>query len=358
MLKRNIIVVGASAGGVEELKKLVTCLPKDFDGSMFIVLHIPAYSPSSLPHILSRCNVFEVLHPKDGEKIQPKKIYVAPPNHHLLIEKNTVLIKKGPKENRFRPSIDALFRSAAYTFGSRVIGIILSGTLDDGTSGMWTIKRLGGLAIVQLPSEASHPEMPMNVMEFVDVDHCISVENMCDQIGYAEEKPIAPKDAVTKTEIEILELEIAIPKHNNAFALSIIDQGALTSFTCPECNGSLIRLVEGKIIRFRCHAGHGFTASALLAALTQHIEDSLVVSMRAMEECTRLLKNLSNNYRSIGQHDAADFFGNAEEENRQRATVIHESIFSQKALSADFRFLQKVKEPAAGTSKKKKKNKE
>src|SRR4051794_29351999 len=131
MNKPDMLVVGASAGGVEALQRLIKHLPESFNGSVFIVLHIPPYSPSALPEILSKCNIFKAVHPKDGEKIQCKTIYVAPPDHHLLIENETVLVKKGPKENRFRPSIDALFRSAAYNYGPRVIGIVLSGVLDD-----------------------------------------------------------------------------------------------------------------------------------------------------------------------------------------------------------------------------------
>lgn len=143
MINRDIVVIGASAGGVSTLEQLVKALPKDFPGSIFIVMHTPPYSPSKLPKILSRAGKLEAVHPKENEKIEQGKIYVAVPDHHLLIEEGQVVVRKGPRENRFRPSIDALFRSAAYVYGTRVIGVVLTGALDDGTSGLWTIKRLG-----------------------------------------------------------------------------------------------------------------------------------------------------------------------------------------------------------------------
>jgi len=164
MPKRDIVVIGASAGGVYASQDLVASLPEDFDAAIFVVLHVAAHSPSFLPNILKASGALVAVHPNDGEAIASGRIYVAPPDHHLLIEGNRVLVKKGPKENRFRPSIDALFRSAAYTFGPRVIGVVLTGMLNDGTSGMWSVKRLGGVGIIQEPAEALYPSMPASVL--------------------------------------------------------------------------------------------------------------------------------------------------------------------------------------------------
>lgn len=178
MINRNIIVIGASAGGVSALAQLVKTIPKNFPGSIFIVMHLPAFSPSKLPEILSRAGKLEAVHPGENEKIEKGKIYIAPPDHHMIIEGNSVLVRKGPKENRFRPSIDALFRSAAYVWKKQVIGVVLTGSLDDGTSGLWTIKRLGGVAICQDPEEAAFPEMPKSVMEYVKTDYILKVAEM------------------------------------------------------------------------------------------------------------------------------------------------------------------------------------
>src|SRR5687768_11583472 len=163
----SIIVVGASAGGVTALQQFVSHLPADLDAALFVVLHIPAYAKSQLPDILSNAGPLKAVHPADGETVQKGIIYVAPNDHHLLLEGDKVLVKKGPKENRFRPSIDALFRSAAVAYGKRTIGIVLSGLLNDGTSGLWAIKQSGGIAIIQSPDDAEYSEMPNNVKEYV-----------------------------------------------------------------------------------------------------------------------------------------------------------------------------------------------
>jgi two-component system, chemotaxis family, protein-glutamate methylesterase/glutaminase len=155
MARRDIVVIGSSAGGITPLSELVGGLPPDFPASILIVQHIPPHAPSMLPEILSRAGPLPAVHPKPNEPIQPGRIYVAPPDHHLLIaESGKAIVARGPKENRFRPSIDALFRSAAYVYGPRVIGVVLSGALDDGTSGLWSVKRMGGMAVIQDPEDA------------------------------------------------------------------------------------------------------------------------------------------------------------------------------------------------------------
>src|SRR4051812_22577036 len=288
MQKHDIIVIGTSAGGLDPLRKLLGSLPKDLDATVFIVMHIPAQFTSNLPWILSKAAPVEVKHPIDGENIQKGRIYVAPPDHHLLVEKNQIFVKKGPKENRFRPSIDTLFRSAAYSYGSRVMGIILSGMLDDGTSGMWTIKHLGGICLIQDRKDAMFESMPQNVTHFVDVDYEVS----CDEMGALVAKLInepAKEEEPAAIDIKRLSTEINIAKQDNSFNMGILQMGKLTSLTCPECHGSLINIKEGKIMRYRCHTGHAFTASALLAEVTRSVEDTLWSALRGMEETIMIL---------------------------------------------------------------------
>ena len=262
-VKRDIIVIGASAGGVSALEQLVKGLPKDFPGSIFIVLHVPPFSPSKLPIILSRAVNLEVKHPKGEESIEPGKIYVAPPDHHMMIEEGKVVVSKGPKENRFRPSIDALFRSAAYVYGSRVIGIILTGSLDDGTSGMWTLKRFGGVAICQDPEEAAFPEMPQSVLEHVETDYKVNLAEMGGLLARLLEESVKDKRDIPEIEEKRLSMEIKIASSDNAFERGIMDMGDMAAFTCPSCHGALVKLKEGNRVRYRCHTGHAFSASAL-----------------------------------------------------------------------------------------------
>jgi two-component system, chemotaxis family, protein-glutamate methylesterase/glutaminase len=277
------------------------------------------------------------VHATDGEKIQPGRIYIAPPDFHMLLEGKSVMVKKGPKENRFRPSIDALFRSAAYVYGSRVVGIVLSGMLNDGTSGLWSVKRLGGLTVIQRPEDASFPDMPLNVMEYVEVDHIISVLDMGDLLQSLTDLAAPKVPEISVEEMNRLKMEVIISTRDNAFEMGIMDMGELTKFTCPECHGALVRLTEGKIIRFRCHTGHAFTASALLAGISKSVEDTLWQGMRALEEATMLLKDMAEHFAKV-KHDASSkLFYKKAKENEAKARVIHDSIFKLERLSEDIR---------------------
>jgi two-component system chemotaxis response regulator CheB len=351
MAKRDIVVVGASAGGVSALIEFVKSIPENFTGSIFVVLHIPPSSPSNLPAILTRAGLLKAIHPKDGEKIKPGRIYVAPPDHHMLLEGTSVLVKKGPEENRFRPSIDALFRSAAYVYGPRTIGIVLSGLLNDGTSGLWSIKRMGGLTIIQKPEDADYPSMPVNVLHYVKVDYSVPAVQIGALIGKLTlEKPFK-KVKVSKKDMHLLRMEVIISKQDNAFEMGIMDMGEITPFTCPECHGVLVRLVEGKFIRFRCHTGHAYTASTLLADVSKVVEETLWAAMRGLEETTLLLKQIANHFKKQKLTEAADIFLKKAAMTTRRARVIHDSVFKQEHLSEDMRHTPKT-EPKKRAGKK------
>jgi two-component system chemotaxis response regulator CheB len=338
MAKRDIIVIGASAGGVYALKELTASLPGDLAASIFVVLHVSPHSPSLLPDILSHAGPIKAIHPQDGQLFQPGHIYVAPPDHHMLIEYDQIIVKKGPKENRFRPSIDALFRSAAYTYGPRVIGVVLTGMLNDGASGMWSVKRLGGIGIVQEPEDAMYSSMPDSVLEYVDADHVVPVK----QIGTILEKLIA-ETVIEKPELDpeedrLMGVEINIAAQDSAFEQGIIELGELTPLTCPECNGALISIKEGKLIRYRCHTGHAFTASTLLAETTKTVEDSFWKAARSLEEAVILLEQSGKQFAEGGNSEAAEQFFEKAHQARERAKVAHELAFRQEKLSEDEAF--------------------
>jgi len=193
MSNRDIVVIGASAGGIEALTKLVRTLPGNLPAALFVVLHMPADIPSLLPEILSRVGALPASHPADGMTITPGQIYVAPPDHHLLVERGYVHLVRGPKENRHRPAIDPLFRSAAKAYCQRVVGVILSGALDDGTAGLLAIKRSGGIAIVQSPEEALYPQMPQSALNHVQVDYCLPVRKINAIIQHLAHKAVEEK---------------------------------------------------------------------------------------------------------------------------------------------------------------------
>lgn len=194
MHKRDIIVIGASAGGVEAVTNLVRRLPSTLEAALFVTTHFPKYSFSVLPNILNRSTALCAKHPQDGDLIESGRIYVAPPNYHLILHKGYVRLLIDAQENGHRPAIDPMFRSAAQAYRSRVIGVILSGMLDDGTAGLSVIKNYGGVAIVQNPETASFPGMPLSAIEHVDVDYVLPVEKIADQLIELVKAPLEKGD--------------------------------------------------------------------------------------------------------------------------------------------------------------------
>lgn len=243
---RRIIVIGASTGGPDALKKIMKDLPADFETPIFIVWHMSAAMNGVLPQILNDKNTARVAHARDGEQIRLNRIYVAPPDKHLIIENNIMRITHGPKENRFRPAIDPLFRSAANYFGNRVIGVILSGALDDGTTGLWTIKRYGGITVVQDPIDAEVPSMPESALREVKIDYCLPASKIAHLLLRLCQEPVMPM-AIPKDELTKKEIAIADEKKDRS--IDILNFGELSPYTCPECHGVLTRLDNDNIIR-------------------------------------------------------------------------------------------------------------
>jgi two-component system chemotaxis response regulator CheB len=288
---RDIIAVGASAGAFDVLRELVAGLPANFAASVLIVRHLPAEGPGLLPEILSASGPLPAIHPADGEALRPGRIYVAPPDHHLLVERERVRLTRGPKENRFRPAVDALFRSAAYAFGPRVIGVVLSGYLDDGTAGLWAIKDCGGIAIVQDPAEALYPSMPNNALRHVAVDYVVGTRALIDLLIALVREPTM-EEGVTPM-AKSIEIENRIALEDNALEAGVMTLGSISPYTCPECHGTLVQLRESVPTRFRCHTGHAYTISGLLAAIGESIDSTLWDAVRVLEERLLLLQQLA-----------------------------------------------------------------
>src|SRR4051812_945577 len=212
MAKKDIIVIGASAGGMGALEKLVASLPADLPAAVFVVWHLAPGVRSVLPAVLNRAGPLAAAFPQDGDPIRPARIYIAPNDHHMLLERGYIRVTKGPKENRFRPAVDPLFRSAAYIYGPRTIGIVLSGALDDGTAGLWAIKLRGGTAIVQGPEDAMHRSMPLNALENVEVDHKLPVDEMGALLARLTREETAPEPMLAARERDKMEAEVKIAR--------------------------------------------------------------------------------------------------------------------------------------------------
>jgi two-component system chemotaxis response regulator CheB len=324
---RDIIVIGASSGGLDALNGVISRLPPDLRAAVFIVWHMSPDSPGLLPEILSRAGKLPAIHPKDQGQIEPGRIYVAVPDHHLLIEPGRVRVTRGPKENRFRPAIDPLFRSAAQVYGPSVIGVVLSGNLDDGTAGLLAVKQRGGLAIVQDPHEATYPSMPRSAMEKVDIDYCLAAQEIGTKLGHLVSQSVVDKGVLPVT--DRMKIETQIAKGDNALEAGVMSLGSPSTFTCPECHGVLVMLQEQGLVRFRCHTGHAFSQGALLAGIAESMEESLWSVLRVMDECTMLTRHIGEHLQENGQHEQAKLFFKKTRESEQRASAIRQLLQGQ-----------------------------
>ncbi|MBV9215893.1 MAG: chemotaxis protein CheB, partial [Acidobacteria bacterium] len=260
---------------------------------------------------------------RDGERIENGRIYVAKADHHLVIDGDRLRVSRGPKENRFRPAIDPLFRSAAYSYGKRVIGVILSGALDDGTSGLWEVKRRRGIAIVQDPRDAEIASMPESAMLAADPDHVVPADEIARLLVRLSQQD-AGSEEVRMAHDDRTKQEIKIAAEDNAFRSGVFQSSELTPFTCPECSGVLAKLVDGDRVRFRCHTGHAFSADSLLAALTENIEESLWSAVRGMDESIMLLNHLGDHFAEVNSGSlAAKFFQKAKEAAVRNERIRH-----------------------------------
>ncbi|MGL4621652.1 MAG: chemotaxis protein CheB, partial [Chroococcidiopsis sp.] len=284
----DIIVIGASAGGVEALSQLLSLLPADIPAAIFVVLHVPSEGYSILPKILNRAiakrqkqSSLKAIHPQDGEQIEYGRIYVAPPDLHLLVKRGSISLAHGPKENGHRPAVDTLFRTAARAYGQRVVGVVLSGTLDDGTAGLMAVKQRDGVAIVQDPKEAMYSGMPRSAIENVEVDRILPVAEMAALLVELARQPIVTKTAAISDDME-MEADMAELELN---AMQNPDRpGTPSPYACPDCGGVLWELDEGRLMRFRCRTGHAYSTDSLLAAQSESLEDALWSALRALEE--------------------------------------------------------------------------
>jgi two-component system chemotaxis response regulator CheB len=335
MARKDIVVIGASAGGMEALQNLVSRLPANLPASLFVVWHLSPGLKSILPSILSKSGPLRAAHPKDGDRIEEGRIYVAPNDHHMLVEKGYVRITKGPKENRFRPAIDPLFRSAAYIYGPRVIGVVLTGALDDGTAGLYTIKLRGGTAIVQEPADAMIRSMPLNALEHTEADYKLPISEIGDLLARLVREEAGPLPATAADENEKTRLEVKIAEGADALEANVTRFGELSQFTCPECRGVLTMLKEGNLVRFRCHTGHAFSSSTLLHETTETIEQKLWDGVRALDETVMLLSTLGEQLAREGNTRAAEQCFDKAREMHERADAVRGLARENQELSAE-----------------------
>lgn len=312
MPEPNIIVVGASSGGIEAIGEVLARLPQDLPASIFIVQHIAAHSPDFLPELLQRLARLPIRTAVHDAHFEAGMAYVAPSDHHLILEENRIFLSQGPHENRSRPAIDPLFRSAALAHRERVIGVVLSGFLDDGTAGLRAIKQCGGIAVVEDPATAAVPDMPRSALQHVEVDHCLPVTGIGGLLTDLVTRP-AGEPAPACDPGAHLRRELAIMLRESGDIDEAVELGELVAASCPECGGPLWEM-EDSFPRFRCHTGHAFTARHLIAGLGEAEEQSLWVALRVMEERARMLRRMERSDLEKGhEHSRRNYAKKAEE---------------------------------------------
>lgn len=335
MPERNIVVIGCSVGGVEALQAIAAGLPEDFPAAIFAVLHLSPQTHSVLPDILNRAGPLPAKHPVEGEPIRRGQIYVAPPDRHLIIEDGKVVLSRGPKENRHRPSVDPLFRSAARAYGRQVIGIVLTGSLDDGTVGLQTIKRAGGIAIVQDPQDAFCPDMPRSAMEHVKADYVVPLAQIPALLAELVPQHVASgsgngagKEKQIKKEVKYAEADMAAIEDEGR-------PGTPSQFACPECGGVLWELEEEGMLRFRCRVGHAYTAQSLDAEQRETIEGALWAAIRGLEESASLARQMANKAGHNKGSKVAKRFNDAAREKMEQAAILRNLITETKVMAND-----------------------
>jgi two-component system chemotaxis response regulator CheB len=312
----DVVVIGASAGGVKALQTLVSRLPDAFNAAVLVVLHVRAEVESFLPDILRKAGVLPAVHAADGSVLEAGRIYIAPPDCHLLFHNGYLRVIRGPKENRHRPSIDVLFRSAAMTHGNRVVGVLLTGADDDGTAGLLSIKRSGGVTVVQAPEESEFPRMPQSALTAVKPDFVLSVAEIGPLLGNLVKGLQQPTGRPVMMEADERPPAERVPGDDKG-------PGVPTAFSCPDCNGTLWELHDGDLIRYRCRVGHAYSAATALDAESEAVERALWEAVRVLEESASMSRRIASKTETLREQ-----LNRKAEERDRHAQVIRELLLS------------------------------
>jgi two-component system chemotaxis response regulator CheB len=289
MEPRDVVVIGGSAGSLEPLRELTAALPADLPGSVLVTMHVGEHARSKLPWLLSRAGPLPATHAEQGERLQPGRIYVAPPGCHLLLPAGIVELSNGPKVNRTRPAVDVMFGSAARWFGDRVVAVVLSGLLDDGAVGAALVAQAGGLAVAQDPEEAAHPSMPRAALAAAPGAIAVPAKQLGEVVaGMLGEGGLATWPRPERLEVTDVNME-------ESSDLQFLSPGEtrLTRLACPECGGALAEIVLPQITYYRCHVGHQFGPQSLVAAQTDTAEAKLWAAVATLEETAVLARHLA-----------------------------------------------------------------
>lgn len=322
----DIVVIGASAGGVEALKALVATLPADLPAALFVVLHVSPHATSVLPEILTRTGKLPAEHADDGQVIEQGKIYVAPPNYHMLVKRGHIRLTQGPKENGNRPAIDVLFRTAARAYGERVVAVVMSGVLDDGSVGLVLVKNLGGVGIVQSPEDALYAGMPQNAIDADSPNFIVPVSEIGSiLVRLAHEEVAAKEKPVMADHKDIVEVEEGGEPIKEP-------GGTPTTYVCPDCGGVMSEYRNGDLVRFRCQVGHAYSADSLIAKQSEAVENALWMALRTLDENAVLTRRLAQRSAERGHEGAAKHYAEKLVDIEANAGILRQILLNSKLV--------------------------
>jgi two-component system, chemotaxis family, protein-glutamate methylesterase/glutaminase len=319
VIKRDIVVIGGSAGAFVAVSEILGHLPADLPAAVFVALHLSPTSEEWLSSFLKRSSLLPVGSPAAAESIEPGRIYVARPDRHLIVKEGRVLVNRGPHENLWRPAIDVLFRSAAVAYGNRVIALLTSGELDDGTSGLQAVKACGGTTVVQDPQGALHPAMLQTALTNVGVDHSTPLRDipaLLQRLVHEPADPAIPIPQDLRKEARMVEAPEEAPD-------LMQQRGAPSGLSCPECGGPLWRGGTDSA-QFRCLIGHGFHIKSLADDTDEQIDRTLWAAIRMFEQRVNLSRMLAEQERSQGRQKRADLYDSRADESLAHAQRLRE----------------------------------
>ncbi len=325
MAHHDVVAIGASAGGFRALRALAGELPGDFAAAILVTLHLaPDATMSVFPDMIARAGKLRAAFAGDGDAIVPGRIYIAPPDVHLLADGARLRLRRGPRENRSRPAIDPMFRSVAASFGARAIGVVLTGNLSDGSSGLHAIKRCGGTAVVQDPHDAEYPDMPSNALAATPVDHVAPLDGMAALLR----RLVAQPTGETPNVPEDIKREVAIAAQGDT-DIGLVDAlGERSAITCPECHGLLWEIKDGGPVRYRCHIGHAFALDSLAAGQKEALDRALSSALRTLEERAALVRRLQREAQRRQRPRAAAQWERRARDYEQQASVICQAMLA------------------------------
>lgn len=319
MATHDIVAIGASAGGIATLGELLAGLPRDLPATILVVQHLHPTYPSQLDQILGLKSSLPVRFARDGASIERGQVYVAPPDNHLLVAKDRLRVVRGPRENRHRPAVDPLFRSVAWAYGPRVIAVVLSGTLDDGASGLWAVHSCGGITVVQDPADARHSEMPTSALITLNVDHCVPLDEMPTLLNQLTRESVNGRQINPPTGIEFEVSQAIRESDTNIEDMRRI--GRPSGFSCPACHGGLWELNEGELVVYRCHIGHAYGPDSFMAAKSEEVEQALESGLRALEDQSAAARRLGDRLKPTVPAVAQRYESQAEGLEKQAAII-------------------------------------